>query len=150
LIRRSGRSALYAENDYVGLQSLAEQGGPAVHDIEIRDVLTLARSEVTDAPGELKQLYLWRYDYLSTAAKAFVGAGGSLLVALVAATIQHKDGTPWLPIVYGYIGATLVLVFGIARYVRIRRIYREYLTAQSLLGEALAVKAFLRVYDPEA
>ena len=105
-----------------------------MRDIEVRDILLLARAEVGEPKDEVRQLYQWRYEYLSTAAKATVGAGASLLVAVLAAALQHKDKDPWLPILLGLAGAVVVLTVGIFMYRGVRRIYREYVTAQELLG----------------
>ncbi|MFD7160032.1 hypothetical protein ACFV9C_35960 [Kribbella sp. NPDC059898] len=118
-----------------------------MRDIEVRDILVLARAELSDPQADLKQLYLWRYEYLATAAKAVVGAGASLLVAVLAAALQHKDGADWRPVIGGAIGAVLVLATGVFTYQRIRRIYREYVIAQELLSEAIRVQPFLRLYE---
>lgn len=130
----------------------SETGQPGVgrplRDIEVRDILMLARAELSDPQDDLKQLYLWRYEYLATAAKAVVGAGGSLLVAVLAATFQHKSGATWWPPALGALGAVAVLGSGVYAYRRIRRIYREYVVAQELLGEAIRVQQFLRLYAP--
>ena len=118
-----------------------------MRDIEVRDILALARAEIADPREELKQLYMWRYEYLATAAKAVVGAGASLVVAVLAAALQHKSGSAWWPIWVGAFGAVAVLVVGVFTYRRIRRIYREYVIAQELLGEAVRVRSFLRLYE---
>jgi hypothetical protein len=117
-----------------------------MRDIEVRDILVLARAELADPQAELKQLYVWRYDYLATAAKAVVGAGASLMVAVLAAAFQHKSDVSWWPGIVGAVGATAVLMSGVYTYRRIRKIYREYVIAQELLSEAVRVQPFLRLY----
>lgn len=121
-----------------------------MRDIEVRDILALARAELSEPQAELKQLYLWRYEYMATAAKAVVAAGASLVVAVLAAGLQHKSGAAWWPVLAGAVGAIAVLGFGVYTYRRIRRIYREYVIAQELLGEALLVRPFLRLYETRA
>lgn len=121
-----------------------------MRDIEVRDVLVLARADVAEPHAELKQLYLWRYEYLATAAKAVVGAGASLLVAVIAAALQHSAGDAWWPVLVGAVGALVVLGSGVYSYRRIRRIYRQYVVAQELLSEALGVRPFLRLYGTGA
>lgn len=121
--------------------------GGFVREIEVRDILALARAEIADPHDDLKQLYLWRHEYLATAAKAVVAAGASLLVAVLAAALQHKSGSAWWPMGLGLLGALGVLTSGVYTYRRTRRIYREYVVAQELLGEAVRVRSFLRLYE---
>jgi hypothetical protein len=118
-----------------------------VRDIQVRDLLVLARADLATPQEHLKQLYLWRYEYISTAAKAVVGAGASLMVAVVAAAFQHEKGAAWWPILVGALGASVVLGAGVFAYRRIREIYREYVVAQELLAEAIGVQSFLRLYE---
>jgi hypothetical protein len=119
-------------------------------DIDIRTVLFLARADLEDASGELKQLYQWKYEYVSTSAKGIVAAGASLVVALVAATLQHKGHATWWPIIAGYIGAAIVLFAGGIIYRRLPLLYREYAEAQDLLSEAKQIAPFLQLYRPSS
>lgn len=118
-----------------------------MREIEVRDILALARAEIVDPHEDLKQLYLWRHEYLATGAKAVVAAGASLLVAVLAAAFQHKSGSAWWPIGLGLLGAIVVIATGVFTFRRTRRIYREYVVAQELLGEAVRVRSFLRLYE---
>jgi hypothetical protein len=117
-------------------------------DLEIRDLLSLARAAIDDPHGELARLYDWRYDHASTGAKAILAAGGSLVVAMVAAALQHKSHTSWVPVAIGGSGAGLVVLIGIRSYLRVRNLYREYVDAMELLGLAIKIQTFLRRLGP--
>lgn len=112
--------------------------------IEVRDILNLATVDADHARTELAKMYDWRHEYLSTAAKAIIGAGASLLVAMIAAATQHDSKDHWWPIGLGTAGAIIVVFYGVVSYARTNRIYREYITAQLVLDQALDVTTFLR------
>jgi len=119
-----------------------------VSDIDVRVLLHLARAELEDAPSELRQLYQWKFDHMSTAAKGIVWAGASVLVAVVLGTVEHKGHSSWWPIGLGFVSAFIVLTVGAFRYAQVRNVYREYVEAQDLLSEALKMSSFLRLYRP--
>jgi|ERR1035441_6426438 hypothetical protein len=62
-----------------------------MRDINVRDLLDLVVSDVDNLHEKLSQLYLWKYDYAMTAAKATTAAGASFLVGLFIALLQAKD-----------------------------------------------------------
>lgn len=117
--------------------------------IQISDVLRLARADLEDASSQLDQIYEWRYDHASTAAKAVVGLGASLLIALLAAALQHGAKSSWAPILAGTGGAVVILAIGLIAYRKLNGIYREYVVAHELLASALEVRTFLRRYNPK-
>jgi hypothetical protein len=115
--------------------------------VQIDDVLRLARADLDDASSQLDQIYEWQYDRATTSAKAIVGLGASLAIALVAAALAHGKAS-WLPIIGGAAGALVLIIAGIVVYMRVKLIYREYIAAHELLAEALEVRTFLRRYNP--
>ena len=117
--------------------------------IQISDVLRLARSDLEDASGQLDKMFDWRYDRATTTAKAMVGLGASIFLAVLAAVYQHNSKSSWTPVYWGAGGAAAVLVFGMIMYGRLRRIYREYVVAHELLASALRVRPFLKLVDPD-
>jgi hypothetical protein len=122
----------------------------SLKDIEVRDILILARAGGTDPSAELRQLYLWRYDHHATCAKAVVGTGASFLVAVLVASIKHTDGDAWFPLLLGGGGALVILLGGIGAFLRVRRIYREYVVAQELMALAIGMGPFLQRYESES
>lgn len=105
-------------------------------DLSIGDILELARDTSGSNLGQLQQIYQWRYDHASTAAKATIGGGVSAGIAIAAATLQQTPGQNSLLLEVGAAGAVLIFAFGLLQYHRVKRLYIEYIRANTLLSEA--------------
>jgi hypothetical protein len=120
-----------------------------MHDVEVRDLLDLAALDVDSPDEKLTQLYLWKYDYTMTGAKALTAFGASLLVGLALAVVQEKSPQLGLYIIAGFVGAALTIAVGAFRYVRVRSLSSQYMAAHHLLSELSQIKPFLVLYRKE-
>jgi hypothetical protein len=115
-----------------------------VRDVEVRDLLELTALEVDNPHDKLTQLYLWMYDYSMTGAKALTAFGGTLLASLAIAVItSHRVG--WY-VGAGFLGSAITIGVGVLRYVRIRRLSRQFMDAHYLLSEIERVRPFVQLY----
>lgn len=117
-----------------------------MRDVEVRDLLELTALEVNDPHAKLTQLYLWKYDYSMTGAKALTAFGASLLVGLLIAVIGEKSHAIGAYIIAGFIGAGLTITVGAFRYLQIRGLSRQFMDAHYLLSELSRVQPFLLLY----
>jgi hypothetical protein len=115
-------------------------------DVEVRDLLDLTALEVDNPHDKLTQLYLWKYDYGMTGAKAITAAGASLFVGLIVVVLQAKPHTGIKPEVIGMISAGVIMSFGILRYLSLQAISRQFMSAHYLLSEVSKLKPFLQRY----
>jgi hypothetical protein len=118
-----------------------------MRDVEVRDLLELTALDVDNPDEKLTQLYLWMYDYSMTGAKALTAFGASLLIGLVVAVIEEKSTHAIESyVVVGFIGAGLTIVVGALRYLRVRKLSKQFMDAHYLLAELARVRPFLLLY----
>jgi len=117
-----------------------------MRDINVRDLLDLVGSDVDNPQEKLSQLYLWKYDYAMTAAKATTAAGASFLVGLFIALLQAKPHLATTEVVTGFIGAGVLIIIGIFQYIRLRAVSRQFIAAHYLLSEVVRMRPFLQLY----
>jgi hypothetical protein len=119
-------------------------------DVQVRDLLDLTALEVDDPHEKLTQLYLWKYDYGMTGAKAITAAGASLFIGLIVAILQAKPHTDIKPEVVGMVSAGVIMLIGILRYLSLQAISRQFMSAHYLLSDVSRLKPFLQRYRSEA
>ena len=112
----------------------------------MQDLLDLTALEVDNPHDKLTQLYLWKYDYGMTGAKATTAAGASLLVGLIVVILQAKPHTDIKPEIVGVISAGVIMLFGVLRYLSLQAISRQFMAAHYLLSEVSKLKPFLQRY----
>jgi hypothetical protein len=117
-----------------------------VRELQLRHLLDLATSDLEDAHEELTQIFKWKFEHSITGAKATAAAGASLIVALVVAQFQAKVQVSGVLLTSGFVGAVLVMLFGILQYYRVRMMYQQYVAAHFLLSEITKMKPFLQRY----
>src|SRR6266567_7229507 len=117
-----------------------------MRDIDVRDLLDLVVSDVADPHEKLSQLYLWKYDYAMTAAKATTAAGATFLVGLILALMQVKPHLTSRIIIAGFVGAGVLILVGILQYIRLRIIYKQFVAAHYLLSEVVKMREFLQLF----
>ena len=115
-------------------------------DVKVQDLLDLTALEVDNPHDKLTQLYLWKYDYGMTGAKAITAAGASLFVGLIVVILQAKPHTDLKPEVVGTVSAGVIMLFGILRYLSLQAISRQFMSAHYLLSEVSKLKPFLQRY----
>jgi len=122
----------------------------SAQDINIRDLFDLIVSEVDDPHEKLSQLYLWKYDYAMSAAKATTAAGASFLVGLILAILEAKPHLGARDVIIGFVGSGLIIIVGIFQYMRLRSIYKQYVAAHYLLSEVARMRKFLQLYRSDS
>lgn len=115
-------------------------------DVEVRNLLDLTAFEVDNPHEKLTQLYLWKYDHAMTAVKAITAAGASLLVGLVVAILQAKPHADTTPEIVGISSAAVTILIGVVRYLGLRKISQQFMSAHYLLAEVSKLKPFLQRY----
>ncbi len=120
--------------------------------VEVRDLIDLAVIESEDPHALLTAVYQWKYDYLTTAAKALAGAGSAVVLATLVPVIQIDHASPlnWFSLIVAWVAAAVLIVIGAGTFSLARRVHSEFVAAQSLLAELVDVRAFVRLYRAEA
>lgn len=119
-------------------------------DVKVQDLLDLTALEVDNPHDKLTQLYLWKYDYGMTGAKAVTAAGASLFVGLIVVILQAKPHTDLTPEIVGTVSAGVIMLFGVLRYLSLQTISRQFMSAHYLLSEVSKLKPFLQRYGAGA
>lgn len=135
---------LGGEKELRGVPQWLQLWGP--RDVELRDLLDLTALEVDNPHEKLTQLYLWKYDYAMTGAKAITAAGASLLVGLIIAILQAQPHADLRPEILGISSAVVIILIGALRYISLRRISQQFMSAHYLLAEVSKLKPFLQRY----
>src|SRR5688572_2674069 len=97
--------------------------------LRVRELLDLARSDVPDVGTHLQKMYEWHFEHAMTTAKAILGAGASIVAAVVVAYWKQeiKVGN-WQPVV-ALVFALITFFYGVVRYREVRAIHRQYVAA---------------------
>lgn len=116
--------------------------------VQVADLIDLATVESDDPHTLLTSLYGWKYEHMTTAAKAMAGAGSAIAVATLVPLIQVDKGTStaWGWLVAAWISSGLLILLGSILFSLARRVHAEFVAAQSLLAELIEVRSFIRLY----
>lgn len=117
--------------------------------VSVADLMALATVESEDPHSLLTSLYGWKYEHISTAAKALAGGGSAVLVATVLPLIQidPKASIDWGWMTSSWIAACLLIAIGVGLFGLARRVHAEYVAAHALLAELVEVSSFIKLYQ---
>lgn len=120
--------------------------------VEVRDLIDLAAIESEDPHSFLTAVYQWKYQHLTTAAKALAGAGSAVMLATLVPVIQVDDSSSlnWPSLIVAWGAAAILILIGAGTFSLARRVHSEFVAAQSLLAELVDVRAFVKLYRTEA
>ncbi|UBH07055.1 hypothetical protein K8P10_002566 [Leucobacter sp. Psy1] len=116
--------------------------------VVVADLMELATIDSAEAHTLLTSMYQWKYEYLSTAAKAVAGAGSAVFLATLVPVFQAAKtiGFGWGWIFAAWAGAIILVFLGGWTFILARKVHAEFVAAQSLLAELIEVRPFLRAY----
>lgn len=119
--------------------------------VQVRDLVDLATIDTDDAHSLLTSLYSWKYEHITTSAKALAGAGSAIGVATLLPLIQVDKTTTfeWGWIVAAWITGGVLILSGAIAFSFARRVHSEFVAAQALLSELLEISAFIRRFRSE-
>lgn len=115
--------------------------------ITVRTIMDMVVADPDSAAGHLSKVYDWRYSERVTTAKALVGAASALVLTPLLPFLQSGSELTWWGAAVQYGSAVVLLAIGAGMYRSARRIHREFLAAQSLLGRLVEIRPFLRRYE---
>ncbi|CAH0237841.1 hypothetical protein SRABI03_02886 [Microbacterium foliorum] len=115
----------------------------------------LMRLVAVDAPAasdHLTKVYDWKYSEATAIAKALVAGGFALFLPLLLPVVQPDSESPLSPLGLWLViaSAVILVLLGGGLFVRARRFHREYLAAQTLLGQLREIQPFLHLYQDRA
>lgn len=120
--------------------------------VEVRDLIDLAVIESEDPHTLLTSVYQWKYEHLTTAAKALAGAGSAVALATLVPVVQvdNSASLSWFSLIVAWVAAAVLIAIGAGTFSLARRVHSEFVAAQSLLAELVDVRAFVKLYRAEA
>lgn len=100
------------------------------------------------AAEHVAKVYEWKYTEATTIAKALVGSGFALFLPLLLPVVQPDAEAPLAQtgILVVVSSAAVLALLGCGFFLAARRFHREYLEAQTLLGQLKEIQPFLRLY----
>ncbi|WP_435744728.1 hypothetical protein [Microbacterium sp. PMB16] len=124
-------------------------GGLVGRPIDVNDLISLAVVESDDPHALLTAVYEWKYEHLTTAAKATAGAGSAIVLATLVPVIQVDPSTTlnWFSLIVAWVAAAVLILIGAGVFSVARKVHSEFLAAQSLLAELIDVRPFVRLYQ---
>lgn len=117
--------------------------------VSIEALMRLVAVDAPAASDHLTKVYEWKYSEATGIAKALVAGGFALLLPLLLPVVQPDSESPlstlglWLVVA----SAALLILIGGLRFLLARRFHREYLAAQTLLGQLKEIQPFLHLYQ---
>lgn len=116
--------------------------------LTIRDLVDLVASGVPDPESRLEKVYDWahvrRLELVKWLLASAVALFAPVVVALARGDLTSSGSRWWLASTL--FGAVAIAVGGLFMIVSTKRRYREYLSAQALLGEIQKIAPFIARY----
>jgi hypothetical protein len=115
--------------------------------VRVVDLIDLATVQTNDSHTLLTSLYTWKYEHVTTTAKALAGAGSALGVATLVPLVQSDAGVSvqWGWIFASWIAGGVLILAGVAAFTFARRIHSEFVAAQAILSDLIEIRPFLRL-----
>lgn len=105
-------------------------------DLELRDLIELATSDVLDGEDRIEKIFDWHFDRIKTTAQWMLGAAASLFIAVVVGFSRDELTIPWwqsgllavLAFATGAVGAYRLSSLGSVnrQYLAALRLYRSF------------------------
>lgn len=120
--------------------------------ISIEALMRLVAVDNAAASEHVTKVYEWKYSEATTTAKSLVAGGFALFLPLLLPVLQPDSESPLSPLGLWIVvlSAALLIVLGGILFVSARRLHREYLAAQTLLGQLKEIRPFLHLYQERA
>lgn len=114
--------------------------------VQVGDLIELAIVDTSDAHSLLTSLYQWKYEHITTSAKALAGAGSAVAVATLVPLIQVDPDVSieWGWMIASWVTAGILILAGVVAFSFARRVHAEFVAAQALLSELVEIRAFVR------
>lgn len=116
--------------------------------INIASLMGIVAADPNSAADHVAKVYEWKYSEATTIAKALVGAGFALFLPLLLPVVQPNAEAPLSStgIAVVICSAAVLALLGCGFFLAARRFHREYLAAQTLLGQLKEIQPFLSLY----
>jgi len=121
-----------------------------VRDLQLRDLLDLISSDVSDPEDRVFQMYAWHFEHAMTAVKIVLGAAASLFVAVLVAFFKRDIKVPWWESTAAVIATFLATVYGVYVFLGLRKIHKQYVATLRLLGNVKGLSSFMKLYQTSA
>lgn len=117
--------------------------------VTIAVIMRLVAADPAAAAAHLTKVYEWKYSEAITVAKALAGTGGALILALLVPALA-PDTTAPLSVagaIVVFASAAVAIGVGSLLFVWARRIHLEFLAAETLVGQIVEIRPFLKLYE---
>jgi hypothetical protein len=118
-----------------------------MRDLQLRDLLDLVSSDVSDPEDRVFQMYAWHFEHTMTAVKIVLGAAGSLFVAVLIAFFKKDIKVPWWESAVAFVATFLATAYGVYLFLRLRSIHKQYVATLRLLSNVKALSPFIKLYQ---
>lgn len=115
-------------------------------DINIKDIIELVMNDVHDAERVIEKSFGWYYERTISLIKGMVGIALTLLVALLISHFKNELHGNVFELYAAFIFPIGLLLYGVYRYWRLRRLAKEYFSALSLYKSFVKISNFLKLY----